>query len=265
MAWTLAASMSAAALVRSSAMLGLGLGLQVALQRVGRLAGLLDDAGRLVLGVGQLRLVLGEDARRPRCAGRLGRVEVAADPLGAGVHALLDGRAGRTSRAKNEDDDEAEAPQMISFVAGRSGFGAFWQSSTVSPLVEASRCTPRRPRCASASRSVLARPPVLASCADAARRTRATSRTASSRCERAVGSRMVASSAPARKNDHEADQGEGLDEGDAEEHGGAHHAGGLGLAGHGLDGLADQVADADAGADGAEAVRRARCPCCRRP
>ena len=54
--------------------------------------------------------------------------------------------------------------------------------------------------------------------------------------------------------DHEADEGEGLGEGDAEEHGGAHHAGGLGLAGHGLDGLADEVADADARADGGEAV-----------
>ena len=31
-------------------------------------------------------------------------------------------------------------------------------------------------------------------------------------------------------------------------------AGGLGLAGHGLDGLADEVADADARADGREAV-----------
>src|SRR3954452_18285346 len=54
--------------------------------------------------------------------------------------------------------------------------------------------------------------------------------------------------------DDEADEGEGLGEGDAEEHGGAHHAGGLGLAGHGLDRLTDEVADADARADGGEAV-----------
>ena len=54
--------------------------------------------------------------------------------------------------------------------------------------------------------------------------------------------------------DDEADEGEGLGEGDAEEHGGADHAGGLGLAGHGLDRLADEVADADARADGGEAV-----------
>src|SRR3954468_17895121 len=67
--------------------------------------------------------------------------------------------------------------------------------------------------------------------------------------------------APTRRSDEleededdEADEGEGLGEGDAEEHGGAHHAGGLWLAGHRLDGLTDQVADADAGADGAEAV-----------
>ncbi len=35
-------------------------------------------------------------------------------------------------------------------------------------------------------------------------------------------------------------------------------SGGLGLTGHGLDRLADQVADADAGADGAEAVADGR-------
>ena len=51
--------------------------------------------------------------------------------------------------------------------------------------------------------------------------------------------------------DHEADEGERFGEGDAEEHRGADHAGGLGLAGHGLDRLADERADADAGADGA--------------
>ncbi len=54
--------------------------------------------------------------------------------------------------------------------------------------------------------------------------------------------------------DHEADEGEGFGEGDAEEHGRTDHAGCFGLAGHGLDGLADEVADADAGADGGEAV-----------
>src|SRR5215204_3432647 len=46
---------------------------------------------------------------------------------------------------------------------------------------------------------------------------------------------------------HEADQGERLGEGDAQEHRGAHHAGRFGLAGHRLDRLADEVTDADAG------------------
>ncbi len=54
--------------------------------------------------------------------------------------------------------------------------------------------------------------------------------------------------------DHEADEGERLGERDAEEHGRLDLAGRLGLAGHGLHGLADEVADADAGADGGEAV-----------
>src|SRR4051794_18495297 len=58
--------------------------------------------------------------------------------------------------------------------------------------------------------------------------------------------------------DHEPDEGQGLGESDTEEHRGAHHAGGLGLAGHGLDGLADQVPDADARADGGETVGEAR-------
>ena len=41
-------------------------GLLVLLQRVGRLAGLLDDPGGFALGVGQLGLVAVEHARRPR-------------------------------------------------------------------------------------------------------------------------------------------------------------------------------------------------------
>src|SRR5574341_341190 len=52
----------------------------------------------------------------------------------------------------------------------------------------------------------------------------------------------------------ETEQGECLYERDAEEHRGPDHAGGLGLASHGLDGLADEEADADAGADGGEPV-----------
>ena len=65
---------------------------------------------------------------------------------------------------------------------------------------------------------------------------------------------MAAASAGDDEGEDEAEEGEGLGEGDAEEHGGAHHAGGLGLAGHGGDGVADDDADADAGADGGAAV-----------
>src|SRR3954469_12233947 len=61
--------------------------------------------------------------------------------------------------------------------------------------------------------------------------------------------------------DDEADQGERLGEGDAEEHRRADHAGSLRLAGHGLDRLADQVADADARADGRQAVGEAGRDC----
>src|SRR5687767_12961476 len=62
------------------------------------------------------------------------------------------------------------------------------------------------------------------------------------------------SSARDDEREDEAEQRECLGEGDAEEHGGAHHACGLGLAGHGGDGVADDDADADAGADGGAAV-----------
>src|SRR3954452_15969645 len=54
--------------------------------------------------------------------------------------------------------------------------------------------------------------------------------------------------------DDEADEGERLGEGDAEEHRRADHAGGLWLASHGLDGLADDVTDADARADRGKTV-----------
>ena len=49
---------------------------------------------------------------------------------------------------------------------------------------------------------------------------------------------------------NEADEGERLNEGDTQEHGGAQLAGHLGLTSHALDGLADEHADTDAGADG---------------
>src|SRR5690606_37715537 len=51
-----------------------------------------------------------------------------------------------------------------------------------------------------------------------------------------------------------AEKREHLDEGDTQEHGGAELAGDLGLAGHALDGLADQDAETDTRAGGGEAV-----------
>jgi hypothetical protein len=57
------------------------------------------------------------------------------------------------------------------------------------------------------------------------------------------------------KDEHdEPDQGERLGEGDAQEHRGTDHPGRFWLAGHRLDGFADDDADADAGADGRQAV-----------
>src|SRR3954453_12664860 len=64
-----------------------------------------------------------------------------------------------------------------------------------------------------------------------------------------------------KDEDDEADQGERLGEGDAEEHRRANHAGSLWLASHGLDGLADDVTDADAGADGGETVGKTSADC----
>src|SRR3954452_19412966 len=57
--------------------------------------------------------------------------------------------------------------------------------------------------------------------------------------------------------DHEADEGQGFGEGDTEEHGRTNHAGGLGLTGHRLDGLADEVTDADARSDRRQTVGEA--------
>ena len=57
--------------------------------------------------------------------------------------------------------------------------------------------------------------------------------------------------------DDEADEGQRLGEGNAEEHRRLDLAGGLGLTGHGLDGVAEDDADADAGTDGGEAVGQA--------
>src|SRR6516165_2901550 len=53
---------------------------------------------------------------------------------------------------------------------------------------------------------------------------------------------------------HEADQGERLGEREADPHVQRDAAGGLGLPGHGLDRVPEHQADADAGADGGQAV-----------
>src|SRR5690606_3179019 len=68
--------------------LALEAGLLLALERVGGLAGLLDDPSGLVLGVGQLRPVVGEQLVGLGPLG-LGGGQVGADPLGASGHALL--------------------------------------------------------------------------------------------------------------------------------------------------------------------------------
>jgi hypothetical protein len=63
------------------------------------------------------------------------------------------------------------------------------------------------------------------------------------------------SSGELQKNeDDETNEGESLSEGNTEEHGGTHHAGSLWLTSHGLDGLTNEVADANAGANGSQAV-----------
>src|SRR5919198_949215 len=71
----------------------------------------------------------------------------------------------------------------------------------------------------------------------------------------AITACIAASSADDERED-EPEQGQGLDEPDADEHGPPDHAGGLGLSSHGLHGLAHQDADADSRADGGQAVHQ---------
>src|SRR5262245_42121058 len=118
-------------------------------------------------------------------------------------------------------------PQIISLPTGRIGFGAF--SSLVLVLVPPSWASNTSMPCVADTETVTVAKATASPLAD--------------------GSGVLE-----QDEDHEADQGQRLGEGDAEEHRGAHQAGRLGLAGHGLDGLADDVADADAGADGGQAV-----------
>ena len=121
--------------------LGLGLLLEVLAELVGRLAGLLDDAGRLVLGVGQLALVLLEDARWPRRGSsrpRRGCSRILS--ARASMPFFTAGKANLAMRKKRTTNESA--PQMISLVAGRIGLvvasssacGASWakESTAVS-------------------------------------------------------------------------------------------------------------------------------------
>ena len=225
--------------------LGLEPGLLVALQRVGRLAGLLDDATGLGLGVGELR----PGTRRARASAsvlaRLGRVEVGADPLGAGLHALLDRRAGELPACRTKSDDEGDRrPRAARWSAGRIGLGASWQSSTEPPSTRIgmhSTSASVRAVLLGDLLGVVDRPPRLARRARprppgrrrGARRRRARRRAGRSPALRGCGIARLASSAGDDEREDEAEQGEGFGEGDAEEHGGADHAGGLGLAGHG--------------------------------
>ena len=85
---------------------------EVAAQGLGRLPGFLDDAVGLVLGVGQLALVLVED-RLGLCLHLLGVVEVGADALGAVVHHLGDGRERKAPHADQEDDERDRPPDDL--------------------------------------------------------------------------------------------------------------------------------------------------------
>src|SRR5207245_5087429 len=92
--------------------LRLGLPAQVLAELVGRLPRLLDDASRLGSGIGQLRLVLGED--RLRLGLRpLGLVEARADALSPGVHAVADGREREAPKQEEEHDEGEGTPDEL--------------------------------------------------------------------------------------------------------------------------------------------------------
>ena len=147
---------------------------------------------------------------------------------------------------------------MISFVSGRIGLGASWQSSTcrldLRQKVGASSCLVGVDRLDDAVADRLA----------GSRRHRrdpddeqdGEEQPGEDACARASADPLLSGEVD-EDEDHEPDEGERLGEGDAEEHRGADHAGGLGLAGHGGDGVTDDDADADARADGGEAVDEA--------
>src|SRR2546423_9206184 len=132
------------------------------------------------------------------------------------------------SRITMKSTRNEAVPQMISFPTGRMGFGA----SAVDVVVSVD-------------------PPVW--------RGRATSYpVAVAWITTTDTSRSFANSSRSseleKDEDDEPDERERFGERDTEEHRRAGQTGRLGLAGHGLDGLAHHVADADAGADGGKAV-----------
>src|SRR5690606_33690162 len=143
------------------------------------------------------------------------------------------------------------APQMISLISGSSGLGASWQSSMSPP---SSRMWMHSSLAWSSSASPSPSWALAGLANPSTARTAIPSAASSSKLLLRRMVRSTPASALAEEEDDEADERQRLDEGDAEEHGRADHAGRLGLAGHGLDRLAHEVADADAGADGAEAV-----------
>src|ERR687894_2006361 len=155
---------------------------------------------------------------------------------------------------KKNTTKKPTAPQMISLVSGSSGLGASWQSSIAPPSSRMwmhsseawSISTSPSPSCAPAGLANASTRPTLTAARASSNLLR--------RIDRSFCRPALSDSALAEEEDDEADEGESLDERDAEEHRGADHAGRLRLAGHGLDRLTDQVADAHAGADGAEAV-----------
>ena len=114
--------------------LGLQRGLALALEGIGLLPRLFDDASGLVLRVGELRPVLLERGLGLRLR-RVSLFDALADALGPGVHALLDAGIRELPQQEEQDDKRDDAPDQL--VGRRQG------SATV-PL--GSRRRSRRPR-----------------------------------------------------------------------------------------------------------------------
>ena len=141
-AWALAASMSAAARARVSASSVCRRASWSFFERVGSLTGLLDDPSRLRLGVRQLGLVPVEHAHGLGL-GALGRVEVGADPLGASVHAALDGREGELPHQEEQHEERQRAPDEL-VGGGQDRAGCLVALVDRTTLDAGSGCTRRR-------------------------------------------------------------------------------------------------------------------------